>query len=50
MTQLTLIACAGAVPLTHLPGGFAARAPTAADTDQLGQLYFQSLGFRPIPR
>lgn len=40
MPQLTLIAEAHAVTLPQLPAHITVRSPAAADTDQLGQLYY----------
>jgi N-alpha-acetyltransferase 10/11 len=42
MTQLTLIADGRATAPLGLPGGFAMRSPEAADTEKLGQLYFDA--------
>ncbi len=42
MTQITLIADARPMPAGRLPSGFVMRAPETGDTEQLGQLYFDS--------
>jgi ribosomal protein S18 acetylase RimI-like enzyme len=42
VAQLTLIADGRATGPLALPGGFAMRSPEAADTEKLGQLYFDS--------
>jgi len=42
MTQITLIADARPMQPGRLPSGFVMRAPETGDTEQLGQLYFDS--------